>query len=141
VADLQLRIDQIQSDLARALERHTAGVQAAQSEIASLRASWDSERASSADTLSRGEAEARATGEAHAQSVAQFEERVKALSDRVDELTRDVEQAAAERTRLETENGVLNNQVKALQADLHQSQDFGKSIKSFLSGLGIRLPN
>ena len=94
-----------------------------------------------AKLVGSGTRDARAGAETHDQALAELEGRAQAASDRAEELKRSIDEAAGDRTRLVSENAALTNQVNALREELDESQDFGRRLKTFLSGLGIRLPS
>ena len=75
------------------------------------------------------------------QAIAEVEGRLHAASERAERLARDIEVASSTRSRLEKELAEAKTLSDDLQAQLAQANSFRHQMRTFLAGLGIKLPS
>jgi chromosome segregation ATPase len=112
---------------AEALEQH-------RNEHLGDRQEWNAER----DRIS---AESSAARDSHVQAFADLEGRHTSLAETHEGLAKELEQATAARAQLEAEVAEVRKENEEVKAQLVLAQDFRHQIRTFLAGLGIKLPS
>src|SRR5262249_1484562 len=118
-----------------------AAAREAEATLATVRRDWDSERSDWATERARIDSAARDAQAENERVVSGLNEQVKAATERGDALAREADGLTAARAQLDSELERSRKEVQSLQAQLLQAQDFKHQIRTFLAGLGIRLPS
>lgn len=122
-------------------EDHGRLVEKARGELDAQLHSTERERRSWSDERDRLQVDLDAARGAHASAVSDARNQQEAAASHAEELTRERDQATSTVDRLESELNDLRTEMVDLKDELAQAQDFRHQIRTFLSGLGIKLPS
>lgn len=135
------KLDELLDDIERERSARGSEQRAHEEQLAAVRQDWESERLSLAQERDRAAIGARAAQEEHDRIIAGLNDRLRESTDRLERVRVESERPDPLRSQLEAQLAEKSGEVEELRLALLQAQTFRTQMGTFLSGLGIRLPN